>query len=337
VLILLAALGNAAEDPEVQKLAQEVGKKGWLVFSARTEKGDFDLFIARPDGSGLRNITNNPPYDDYGGRFSPDGKKLLFRCLKKGTSVNHVDWGHLGTLVIANADGSNPEDQGKENEYPWASWSPDGSRIACLYRREGKIRIFDLQTRKLVRESPNQGIFRQVQWSSDGERFCGTANVAGGAWNIGAIEIKAGKFTQVSRGVSCTPDWFQSDPMRILYSNGDGRDNDQGWTTLMQGRADGKSRSLIYAERKQHIYFGCTSPDDQYVVFSRRSHNDGPIEGPMAIVRLADTPIIGPEAYPLADTKFPNARRGPVCLLDKLPKGFEPHWTYADVGGLPTQ
>ena len=73
MLVLVAAFGNAAEDPEVQKLAQEVGKKGWLVFSAKTPKGDFDLFLARPDGSGLRNITNNPAFDDFGGRFSPNG------------------------------------------------------------------------------------------------------------------------------------------------------------------------------------------------------------------------------------------------------------------------
>ncbi|MBM4040981.1 MAG: hypothetical protein FJ290_20975 [Planctomycetes bacterium] len=336
VLMLLARIGHAAEDPEAGKLTQEVGKKGWLVFSARTEKGDFDLFLARPDGSGLRNITNSPLHDDYGGRFSPDGKRLLFRCLKKGTHVNHVDWGHLGTLVIANADGSNPEEQGAENEYPWASWGPDGSRIACLYRRESKIRVFDLESKRLLRELPNHEIFRQMQWSPNGERFCGTANVAGGQWNIGALVSETGEFAQVSRGLSCTPDWFQDDPMRILYSKGDDQDNDQGWTALMQGRADGSSRSLIYAERQRHIYFGCTSPDDRYVIFSRRPRNEGPIEGPMAIMRLADTPIIAPEPYPLMEAKFPNAKRGPTYFLDKLPDGFEPHWTFADVAGQPT-
>jgi WD40 repeat protein len=318
-------------------LAKEVASRGWLVFSARTERGDFDLFIARPDGSGMRNITNNPSYDDYGGRFSPDGKRLLFRCVKKGTKVNHVDWGHLGSLVVANADGSNPEEQGKDNELPWATWSPDGSRIACLYRQESKIRVFELASKKLLSECPNHDIFRQVQWSADGHRFCGTANIAGGQWNIGALGVETGEFTQVSRGLSCTPDWFQGDPMRIVYSNGSGDNNDQGWTVLMQGRADGSARDLIYAERTKHIYFGCTSPDDQYVIFARRATNEGPIDGPMAIVRVADTPIIAPEPYPLAEAKFPKAKRGPIYFLDKLPNGFEPNWTYADVGASPAK
>ncbi len=336
-VLLLGAWGSGGEDPEATKLAQEVGKKGWLVFSARTEKGDFDLFLSHPDGSGMRNITNNPQFDDYGGRFSPDGKRLLWRCLKKGTNVNHVDWGHQGTLVFANSDGSNPEEQGKEREYPWATWSPDASRIACLYKRESKIRIFELPAKTMQREFPNHDLFRQMQWSPNGERFCGTATLAGAEWNIGALVLETGEFTHVSRGPSCTSDWFQGDPMTIVYSNGVGDDNDQGWTLLMQGRADGSSRSLVYAERKKHIYFGCTSPDDRYVIFARRAHNNGAIDGPMAIVRLADTPIIAPEPFPPAEAKFPNAKRGPICYLDKLPNGFEPHWTYADIGGPPAK
>ena len=42
---------------------------------------------------------------------------------------------------------------------------------------------------------------------------------------------------------------------------------------------------------------------------------------------------IGPEPYIQAEMKFPNARRGPVYHLKALPDGFEPHWTYADIGG----
>ncbi|MBM4035853.1 MAG: hypothetical protein FJ291_29290 [Planctomycetes bacterium] len=337
VAVVLATRAVGAEASDAEALAEEVGSRGWLVFSAKTARDDFDLFIARPDGSGLRNITNNPTNDDYGGRFSPDGKQLLFRCVKKGTKVNHVDWGHLGSLVVANADGSNPEEQGKDKEFPWATWSPDGARIVCLHRQESKIRVFELASRKLLSECPSHDIFRQVQWSADGRRFCGTANIAGGQWNIGALGVETGAFTQVSRGLSCTPDWFQADPMRIVYSNGSGDNNDQGWTLLMQGRADGSARSLIYAERKQHIYFGCTSPDDRYVVFARRATNEGAIEGPMAIVRLADTPIIAPEPFPLAEAKFRNAKRGPIYYLEKLPKGFEPHWTYADVWASPAK
>src|SRR5579863_9875035 len=59
-------------DARVSRLAKEVHAKGWIVYSARTERGDWDLFLMRPDGSGRHNISNTPAFSELGGRFSPD-------------------------------------------------------------------------------------------------------------------------------------------------------------------------------------------------------------------------------------------------------------------------
>ena len=50
----------------------------------------------------------------------------------------------------------------------------------------------------------------------------------------------------------------------------------------------------------------------------------------MAIIRLADTPMIVPE-YKELKALYPDAGEGPVLHLTNLPHGFEPHWTYADI------
>ena len=50
----------------------------------------------------------------------------------------------------------------------------------------------------------------------------------------------------------------------------------------------------------------------------------------LAIVRLADTPIIVPDDYAALRSLYPNARSGPVLQLPEA--GFEPHWTYAEIG-----
>ena len=50
----------------------------------------------------------------------------------------------------------------------------------------------------------------------------------------------------------------------------------------------------------------------------------------MAIVRLADTPIIVPDDYVQLRALYPNAKSGPILRLAVA--GFEPHWTYADIG-----
>ncbi len=333
---LLAAAEATAPDAGARALASEVATKGWILFSARTAKGDYDLFLSRPDGSALRNLTQTPDSNEYGARFSPDGKKMLYRRQDKAAAdkqreaINHDLWGTTGAPVIANADGSNPQSQGEEGAWPWASWSADGKQIACLYKREGKIRIFDLATKQLVKEMPRQGIFQQLFWSPDGLRLCGTANIEGRDWNIISIDLASGKATTLTRALNCTPDWFQGDPNRVIYSNRTpGVGSEYGWTMLMQATADGKSRTLVYGERGRHIYYGCTSPDDKYVIFSR-PESDGGTDATMAIVRLADSPIIVPEDYAELRSLYPNAKGGPVLQLQHA--GFEPHWTYLEIG-----
>ena len=327
---------SPAASPGAADLAREVAGRGWILFSTKTERGDYDLFLSRPDGSARRNLTQTPGANEFGGRFSPDGKRILYRRQVKGspsaadTGMNHDIWGTLGALVFAKADGSEPQPQGDEGAYPWASWSPDGKQIACLYKREGQIRIFDLATKKLARQLPRQGIFQQLFWSPDGKCLCGTANLNGQDWNIVSIDLATEKETLLSRSLNCTPDWFQGDPRRIVYSNRTpGLANDYGWTMLMQATADAKSRTLVCGERGRHLYYGCTSPDDKYLIYSRPDA-DGRMEADMAIIRLADTPIIVPEDYVELRSLYPNAKSGPILHLQQA--GFEPHWTYADIG-----
>ena len=316
-----------------RKLASEVAARGWIVFAGRSAGGDYDLFLCRPDGSNLRNITNTPDFSEYGGRFSPDGKRLAYRRVSKGQAINHDLWGQFGVLVIANADGSQPIEQGKEGECPWASWSPDGKQLACLYKKEGMIRIIDVETKKVVKEMPRAGIFQQLFWSPDGQRLCGTANVAGQDWNVLSIDVASGQSTLLSRQLNCTPDWFH-DSKRVIYSNRrPGLADGYGWTMLMQAGIDGKERTLIYGEREKHVYFGCLSPDDKYVIFSILP-KDGGIDAPMALIRMADAPIIvdGGKGYPELAALYPGAKNGPVLRLDKVPQGFEPDWTAAEIG-----
>jgi Tol biopolymer transport system component len=326
----------AVGDPGEAALAKEVATRGWILFSAKTAQGDYDLFVCRPDGSARRNLTRTPDLNEFGGRFSPDSKRMLYRCQARAAGdaeagkINHDLWGARGALVIANADGSEPQRQGDEGVYPWASWSPDGTRIACLYKREGQIRCFDLATKKQVSALPSRGVFQQMFWSPDGKRLCGTANLSGQNWNIVSLELGTGQLTLLTRSLNCTPDWFQGDPNRVIYScRMPGLATEYGWTMLMQATADGKSRTLICGERGRHLYYGCTSPDDKYVVFSR-PESDGGTDANMAIVRLADTPIVVPEDYGELRSLFPKAKSGPVLHLQQV--GFEPQWTYAEIG-----
>jgi len=329
-----AGVAQTAADPRVAALGQELANKGWLVYGARAESGSWDLFLSRPDGSQRRNITNTPDAEEAAPRFSPDGKKMLFRRLAKGTKINHDQWGFQGELMLANADGTGAVALGGEGEFPWGAWSPDGTQISCLTKKG--IQIVNLANKQVVKEVPRKGIYQQLFWSPDGQWFCGTGNLGGESWTVVRLNFASGEINAVRKFQNCTPDWFP-DSKRIILSNRPGHqagDNGYGYTQLWMSDGDGQNQQMIYGEDEAHAYGGLVSPDMQYVLFTKSpkdgsgSDKDG---GMISIMRLSDAPTIGGESKELRKI-HPDTKDGPVFTLCM---GWEPHWTYAEIGGQP--
>ena len=188
---------------------------------------------------------------------------------------------------------------------------------------------------------PRQGVFQQMVWSPDGLRLCGTTNIAGRDWNVVTIDLATRRLASLSRLFNCTPDWFQTAADRVVFCHRNpalgkpSRGKQYGSTVLMQARADGRRRSLLYADYNSHAYFGCLSPDDKYLVFST-DPEDGLIVGAMHVIRMSDTPIVRP-GFKALEEMYPEASRGPVLdlkLKNGTPlRGFEPQWTAAEIGG----
>src|SRR5258706_15462153 len=109
--LLPRAPASSGPDGPAEDLAREVATHGWIVCSAKTEKGDWDLFLMRPDGSHRRNLTRTPETSEAAARFSPDGKRLLYYRMPKSEVLDNNKYG-LYELVISNADRSNPVSYG---------------------------------------------------------------------------------------------------------------------------------------------------------------------------------------------------------------------------------
>jgi Tol biopolymer transport system component len=238
-----------------------------------------------------------------------------------------VDNNTYGTfdLVIMRADGKEPETYG--NEFPWASWGPDGTQIACLTPKS--IRIIDLASRKVIREFPRKGIVEQLVWSPDGKWFAGTANGLGPFWNIGRLNLETGELNAVSETerYNCTPDWLP-DSSRILYARGIIA-NQPGRAELWIAHVDGGERKMLYAEEGRHIYGGCASPDGRYLLFTRSIEDLGKVDQSqttLAIIRRVDAPMLGDSGKSIRQ-RYPDAK--PELRLD-LGLGWEPDWTYTD-------
>jgi len=321
---------SASQDASVERLAEEVRGKGWIVFCARSEKGDWDLFLCRPDGSSLHNITRTPHYNEVAPQFSRDGRKLLYRRLPRDEQIDSNHYGSQGQLVFANSDGTNTEVFDNSSRFTWASWSPDGKQIACLSIKG--IFFVDIASRRIVRSLNRKGFFQQMTWSPDAKWLSGVANSFGTGWSVARMNAITGVANAVSRVDCCTPDWFP-DSRHLVFSNrlpGQKANNGQGWTQLWMADGQGKARRLIYGEEGRHVYGGNVSPDGKYVLFTGNMQEDGDPGNAgalMGLMRLTDAPIIGGESSELR-ALHPQAKSGPVLVL---PIGWEPCWTFADI------
>lgn len=334
---LVFATGLAAIDPQSVKLAKEVASKGWVFYSGKTDKGDWDLFVMRPDGSHRRNISNTPNFNEIGVRLSPDGKKILYRRIAPGVKIRHDSWGNLGQFVIANPDGSGAEAFGETGDYPWASWSPDGKQISCLTK--AGIEIRDLETKKVIRTLDRKGIFQQMFWSPDGKSLVGTGNAFGESWTIVRMNLETGEANPVAKFQNCTAAWFpdskhiinsyrpakQEEPDGGKMSGAVGQKAGYGWTQIWVTDPDGGNRKLVVGEDGRHLYGADVSPDEKYLIFARATTDGGLDTATMAIMRLADAPAVLGESKALRKL-HPDAKT--PTIVD-LPQGWEPHWSNA--------
>ncbi len=229
---------SGSDDP-VQALAAEVREKGWIIYAARSPKEDWDLFLCRPDGSDVRNITESPDYNEFSPLFSHDAKRVLYRRIARSEAIDDNQHGTQGVLVVAQSDGSQPTVLGQEGEFTWASWSPDGKQIACLTIK-GMLFV-DLETRQVVRKLPRKGFFQQVTWSPDGKWLSGVANSFGESWSIARMNAVTGEAAAVNTVDCCTPDWFP-DSQQMIFSwrpRGQRANKGYGWTQLCASRQMG--------------------------------------------------------------------------------------------------
>jgi Tol biopolymer transport system component len=304
-------------------LSSEVASNGWIAFSQKTERGDWDLVVMRPDGSNRRKLTDTPEYNEAGVRFSPDGKKILYYRMRKNEPVANNTYGKYD-LVIAGSDGQNSVVYG--SEFPWACWGPNSDRIAILTPKG--IQIVDLATRKVVKQLPRKGIVQQLVWSPDGKWFLGTANGLGPFWNIGRLNAETGEINAVSEvdRYNCTPDWAP-DSNHVVYARGIIPEKG-GQAQCWIADGDGKNKQMLFAEAGRHVYGACVSPDGKYLLFTRSEEDMGDKDSAqttMTIIRRSDAPMLGDQA---ASLQYPNASHGPFL---ELGKGWEPHWINAEL------
>jgi TolB protein len=160
------AVGEAAWITQGSKLAvaPDVSPRdGMLAFSTLAPSQE-DIFVVRPDGSGLRQLTDDGYWDRIP-RWSPDGKQVAFMSNRSGKFE----------IWTINQDGSGLRQVTFTTGRPGAqlpTWSPDGTRLAytintdTTYIIDARKPWTEQSPQALPRAGPDQW-FQAFSWSAD--------------------------------------------------------------------------------------------------------------------------------------------------------------------------
>ena len=179
---------------------------GWLVY--RTEDAQQDIYVARTDGSGERQVTDDLA-KDWRPRWSPDSTRLAFYSNASGS---YQIW-------VINPDGSG---RMRLTDATMAAtldpvWSPDGREIMYLETGVDSFVVradtrFDQQTPRLVPRLQVDGRdvpFRAADWSPLTGRIAGS-----GVW---VFSPATAAFESFVTGSPVTNPRWMSDGHRVYY------------------------------------------------------------------------------------------------------------------------
>jgi TolB protein len=104
---------------------------GSLAF-ASSRDGDFEIYVARIDGSTPRRLTESPGLD-IRPAWSPDGRRLAFTSMRDGNYEIYV--------IAADGSGLRRITNHPERD-DFARWHPDGKHLATISERGGAFDVY---------------------------------------------------------------------------------------------------------------------------------------------------------------------------------------------------
>lgn len=186
--IYLLDLGSGLNPPAVIPAIQGPGdqihpawaRDGERLAYVSNEDGDWEIYIARVDGSEKRQLTHNAAWDSFP-TWSPDGREIVFTSGRDG---------NLELYAVDVATGAERRLTNHPASDAFPAYAPDGARIALVSARSGLLEVYIADPRNVEgtlvqltdsRAAPYYN--RHPDWSPDGRWLVFTS------WRDGQGEI----------------------------------------------------------------------------------------------------------------------------------------------------
>ena len=144
---LLSLIQSKRSPIDVQ--APAWSRDGRTIVFVSWRDGNGEVYAMDADGSGPRNLTQNPA-KDVRPAWSPDGRRIAFASRRDGNSE----------VYVMNADGSGQRNLTRNPAFDAdPAWSPDGRKIAFVSKRDGSYGVYVMNAdgsgqRRLAQRSP---------------------------------------------------------------------------------------------------------------------------------------------------------------------------------------
>jgi TolB protein len=183
---VLKLLAEAA--PAVERTPS--GDAPLVAYGARDADGRQQIFAVKPDGTGLRRLTEEGKQNFFPA-WSPNGRKLAFTS-DRSSSLQ---------IWVMNADGSRPRQLTTEGENMVPTWSPDGKRIAFGSKRTGHFEIWAMdyngKNQKQLTSTDVTVGNNAAAWSPDGHRIA-FSSTRSGHYAIWVMDPDGDNLTQLT-------------------------------------------------------------------------------------------------------------------------------------------
>jgi TolB protein len=208
-----------------------------------------DIYTIRPDGSGLKQITNDGA-DDSTPTWSPDGNRIAFRSDRDGDSSDDI------YTIQPDGSGLKQVTDGVGGSAP--AWSPDGSRIA--FERRSDIYTIRPDGSGLKQITNDSASDNNPAWSPDGSRIAFERDFA----EIYTIRPDGSGLKQVTDGVGDRAPAWSPDGSRILFHSGRGENFSDDIYTI---QPDGSGLKQVTNNANADYFHPAWSPDGRRIVF----------------------------------------------------------------------